>query len=709
MSDVPIPEAPCDLVMKGGITSGVVYPRMIEALASRFQFKNLGGTSAGAIAAAAAAAAEHRRLTRGDASGFEKLGMLPDELGAPAGSTGVGSMLFHLFQPAPAVASHFAVLMSMLNSSPLAAVGRASIAMVRQFWATAGLGLLLALLLFTPVVVMAWPGASLPAAATGAFAITAAWWSWAFLGSRRLEKLKASPWLWIGGWWLAGVAVTALALFLVTDSPDRLRLWAAAVAAGIAAPLTIGLVALLAGLRFATTLVAGLHTNGWGLCSGRTVVAKSGRKDEPKNDAKTPAGLTDWLATYLDELAGIENADHPLCFGDLWGAPRDGALFGDVAPQDRKVNLEMMTTAVSQHLCYAIPFRDDVSLYFDSAEMHGMFPNRIADWLATVSRAEKSAGRLGSERTVWIDGAADRKLSLLPANANLPVVFAVRMSLSFPLLLSALPLYAVDRSRVKNKGSGDLYAKRVWFSDGGIASNMPLHFFDAMLPRHPTFAVDLKQEHPDHLIKEPPGKANEDGRVFLPDEENGTPGALRYWKAPRDDQAFGGLIDFVVSIVSTMQNWRDESLFPYPGYRDRIVQISQRNGEGGLNLNMPKEDIDHLSEAGRFAADRLGDRFFPIEGAVSDGWKQHQDVRLRSFLGAVETMVAPLYTQPPDPTWNSVLAAVSARNYDPCRRGNAQRCLDELRSVGGLLHPATASLADSAPRPRGSLRMTPRI
>ena len=47
----------CDLVMKGGITSGIVYPNAVLALAREYRFKSIGGTSAGAIAAAVAAAA----------------------------------------------------------------------------------------------------------------------------------------------------------------------------------------------------------------------------------------------------------------------------------------------------------------------------------------------------------------------------------------------------------------------------------------------------------------------------------------------------------------------------------------------------------------------------------------------------------------------------------------------------------------------------
>jgi hypothetical protein len=53
----------CDLVMKGGITSGVVYPSAIARLAGQYRLRNIGGASAGAIAAGAAAAAEYRRQT----------------------------------------------------------------------------------------------------------------------------------------------------------------------------------------------------------------------------------------------------------------------------------------------------------------------------------------------------------------------------------------------------------------------------------------------------------------------------------------------------------------------------------------------------------------------------------------------------------------------------------------------------------------------
>jgi hypothetical protein len=70
MSSVPDKECKeCDLVMKGGITSGIVYPPLAIKLHNKgYRFRNVGGTSAGAIAAAATAAAE----LGGDA-GFQKL------------------------------------------------------------------------------------------------------------------------------------------------------------------------------------------------------------------------------------------------------------------------------------------------------------------------------------------------------------------------------------------------------------------------------------------------------------------------------------------------------------------------------------------------------------------------------------------------------------------------------------------------------------
>ena len=76
----------CDLIMKGGLTSGVVYPLAITELAKKYEFVNIGGTSAGAIGAVIAAAAEYRRQAAKKTSadpmqGFEEMKSIPIELG----------------------------------------------------------------------------------------------------------------------------------------------------------------------------------------------------------------------------------------------------------------------------------------------------------------------------------------------------------------------------------------------------------------------------------------------------------------------------------------------------------------------------------------------------------------------------------------------------------------------------------------------------
>ena len=81
----PLDESPpydrfCDLVTTGGVASGVVYPWAIVEIARAYRFRNIGGTSVGAMAAALAAAAEYGRRNGNDFA-FEPLRRLPGALG----------------------------------------------------------------------------------------------------------------------------------------------------------------------------------------------------------------------------------------------------------------------------------------------------------------------------------------------------------------------------------------------------------------------------------------------------------------------------------------------------------------------------------------------------------------------------------------------------------------------------------------------------
>jgi hypothetical protein len=64
-SDFKNPPLECDLVMKGGITSGIVYPPAVIEMARWYRSRSIGGTSAGAIAAVVTAAAEYGRASGG--------------------------------------------------------------------------------------------------------------------------------------------------------------------------------------------------------------------------------------------------------------------------------------------------------------------------------------------------------------------------------------------------------------------------------------------------------------------------------------------------------------------------------------------------------------------------------------------------------------------------------------------------------------------
>ena len=89
------PQEDCDLVMKGGITSGIVYPPAIEILSRKYRFRSIGGTSVGAMAAAAISAAEFYRQQTTSSDGFHCLSedvkkWLQED-----------DNLLHLFQPSP--------------------------------------------------------------------------------------------------------------------------------------------------------------------------------------------------------------------------------------------------------------------------------------------------------------------------------------------------------------------------------------------------------------------------------------------------------------------------------------------------------------------------------------------------------------------------------------------------------------------------------
>ncbi len=137
----------CDVTMRGGTTSGVVYPWAVVELARHYRFRSLGGASAGAVAAAFTAAAEKGR----DADGFEKLADTVRWFAEP------GWRMAQLFQPSDHTRKLYRIVAASMQSRDTTGRSAATCPVLALlgaigFRAKAALGLALALWLVGPLV-----------------------------------------------------------------------------------------------------------------------------------------------------------------------------------------------------------------------------------------------------------------------------------------------------------------------------------------------------------------------------------------------------------------------------------------------------------------------------------------------------------------------------------------------------------------------------
>ena len=546
----------CDLVMKGGITSGIVYPKAVLALKDTYTFRNIGGTSAGAIAAVATAAAEFGRDAT-DASGKDGFNRL-DDLNARLCEQG---FLRSLFQPSPETRA----LMEVASAS-MKAGGRTK------------------------------PGRVLSKVAGTAAAL-----------------VRGTPWAVLLG---AGAGIGLGAGLSALDGGTA-EAWRRKVFLGLYGALGG---AAGGGAALLHKLFVAVPDNGFGICLGH------GREDGP------PV-LIDWLIAQIAQIGGKPDGT-PLTFGDLKSRPRP-------------IILKMMTTNLSEELPYVLPFADSRFLFYagDDANSTGdqdlrrkslrrYFPASIVDHMVRTAPDPVAGMTLPPD------------FHFLPDADHLPIVVAMRMSLSFPILLSAVPLWSVAASGwAKINGEApapltppDLSAN--WFSDGGLSSNFPIQFFDSWLPTRPTFGIDLTPY--------PPAAFGPDGKLRMEKFSSPTPPGTSQGRAaarqaadparpvylpraneppPKIVNALPDLISFLGAIVSTMQNYRDNQLSQLPSYRERIVQVRLEKTEGGLNLDMPAETLARIAEKGTEAGRVLVDDFSLAE---------HQWTRFQVVMGQLE-------------------------------------------------------------------------
>jgi predicted acylesterase/phospholipase RssA len=535
----------CDIVMKGGITSGVVYPGAVEELARRYRFRSIGGTSAGAIAAAIVAAAEHARQG-GDPSGFAAVAALPAELAAEDRGR---SLLLRLFQADAETKPVFDVVLGLMKGGAAGALRSA----VARFW-------------------------RFPLAG-------------------------------------AVVALACLALWLAAGADPAFFV------GGVA----VGLLVAVAGLGVELVrAVLRLSEHDFGLC----------RLGPDSVDGQGQEALTGWLHDRLQAISGRGDAG-VLTFADLWGADPDerdpDARLGEHLrlsrrPRDRVVDLQMMTTDLTHGRPWRLPVPyqpyqevlddgDAGGLLFDPDELRRFFGADVVRHLCDRGGdpSPESQERLAVE-------APDRSFKHFPIGPDLPVVVATRMSLSFPLLIAAVPLYKLDFQHDPPK------LRRVVFSDGGISSNFPVHFFDSPLPTRPTFALNLTGFE----SGDGPDPADPCHAVALPRDPNA--------RAFQPLVQFTSLTGFLTAIKDATQNWRDNTQARLPGYRDRVAHIRLDRGEGGLNLTMDNEKVLDLSARGACAGRGLVDLFAgpPGSAAETTHWREHRFVRFRVTMAVTE-------------------------------------------------------------------------
>lgn len=624
----------CDLVMKGGITSGIVYPNAVLSLAREYRFKSIGGTSAGAIAAAVAAAAAlgDRRRQAGEpvtaAVGFPGLADVSAQLSRQG-------FIHSLFQPAYGARTAYRLLVMLTGKAGLL---RKVACLLAAVFAIAPLELLVSLA--------------------------------GLLGIGYLA----------GG--IDGIWATLL--------PSLLCAYGAGV---LASALRVARVA---------------RRNLLGLCNGST-----------QPNASAPA-LTDWLHTQLQALAGKPH-DQPLTFGDLHTAPRyPGEPSGAHA-----ITLQMITTCVSHSEPRTLPF-NAAHFWFLREEFAQLFPASVVAWL--VARAGAPERVDGRDYYRLVDGE------------ELPVLVATRMSLSFPLLISAVPLHEPARRERRCEPVADaepprdntnvadsmegltsggqscgpvITAFRVcWFSDGGISSNFPIHLFDAALPRWPTFGINLVYAQAAEAISAvPEGETNAHARaeqaVFLPTENRH--GWQRTYQSIARPLAAAEMSGFLFSIVSTMQNWRDVLQARAPGYRDRIVHVALEGDEGGMNLDMPQAVLSRIADKGSIAGERFCDFSFANHYWIR--WRNLASAYQRYTLDVARTDDPAQRVAAYEAAYQSVATGTpvppSYRLSSEDKRRQSQQLWRHMVEQGQTWEDLGPDLTDGAPRPLPQMKVTP--
>ena len=635
----------CDLVMKGGITSGVIYPAAVLELAKRYRFRAIGGASAGAIAAAGAAAAECGRARNGggkslNGSSFVALQKLSQHMAGP-------NVLLRLFRPSYKTKAYFQIFLDILDGVPAAV-------RVLHFVIVPALVILSSLVAFC-LIYMNWRptwgvrqnwiiALSLGAANTLAFLLI---WNGMRIKARQGSRSWHRGWLDKSGWRitptysLVGFAAGVFLISCVEDF-DSNEPWAL-----LLRPLAVFGGSAIATIPLATVFyVLELRQRGKILAKSDFGVATA--HDPSFVYSPSPAGpieldvpLTDYVFANLNHMAGLNGPNDVLTFKDLKEAKVYQVPTKPGEPERYEgITLRLMTSNLSLQRPYTFPLVADTFL-FKRSEFELLFPATVVDWMTRHQPVPPPF-------PIAVEYA--KELFYLPPADDQPVIVAVRISLSHPGLFSAVPLYAITQAylatarpagqspsvgaAVTPLTATDRDIRRTLFSDGGIVSNFPIHMFDRWFPDAPTFGINLADslhksgDQVDETYLVCPREWQANRRPAQPDAVHLPPADESPVAEWRDINSIGALAS---AIFYTAKNHRMNSQTELPGYRERIVTVRLTEDEGGLNLNMPPKTVEDLVDFGVRAGQVLVASY-----ANGDGLEDHQWVRLRVVLTHLE-------------------------------------------------------------------------
>ncbi|MDE2578696.1 MAG: patatin-like phospholipase family protein [Hyphomicrobiales bacterium] len=587
----------CDIVMAGGVTSGVVYPAAALEISRRYRFHSLAGASAGANAAAAAAAAEYARLRHNDPDGFQRVA----DMAARMGETGADghTRLYGIFQPQRETAALFALAAPLFSRRGKSVALRLAGAALAQ-WRISAPGVVVALLGLRAAFALFSVG-------HGLLALGAALVSFVAGAAASLAMFAALlRWLWLPAWRANGYGLcTGSAGAAATSDPSGNQ-----------------------------------HVTDW---VHEVVQSAAGRRasDDPvtfgdlwtADDAGRDAGDADARRAIELVVVASDISRNRVAHAPFLEAPSPLYISASTLqfyfpPAIARWMIEKARPCDGRVVADAgvmrLPLPQDLPLVFATRLSFGFPALLSAVPLLTPDFAgpRDAEGRLRL-RPVWFsDGGVV---------SNFPIQF-------FDEPLPSRPTFGINFVSYGDEAPN----VAAYVDDDDPHCGATLERCDEDQPIADPMAPSRAQSQPIAVKNGKPQPGDPVwGYVSAVDGATAAPAPFSAF----DGAGFQGVAALLSAVLNTARFWGQNQLMLAPGVRDRIVNIALNQNEGGLNLDMSAQTIADLIARGQAAGMLIANRFDPTPALDPttgkpgvDAFPQHRWIRYRAFMAAIENL-----------------------------------------------------------------------